>query len=73
MANCQPFAGASEKISHLDNPTGQVKFLQFMQDELLMKKLRQSGDDRALVFRFIKGKLKAKRRSIIPTEYKFYG
>jgi hypothetical protein len=44
-----------------------------MQDELLMKKLRQSGDDRALVFRFIKGKLKAKRRSIIPTEYKFYG
>jgi hypothetical protein len=72
IAKCQPFAGAMEKIYHLNNRLGQVKFLQFLQDELLMKRLMQGGNDRALVFRFIKGKLKAKRRGIIPTEYKFY-
>ena len=73
MAHCPPFDRARDKIDQLDNPEGEVKFLEFMQDELLMKKLRQGGGDRALVFRFIKGKLKAKRRGIIPSEYKFYG
>ena len=72
-ATCPPFAGVGEKISHLDTPEGEVKFLQGMQDKLLMKKLRQGGDDRALVFRFINGKLRAKRRGILPSEYKFYG
>jgi hypothetical protein len=37
-----------------------------------MKKLKQCGDDRALVFRLVKGKLQAKRRSLSPPEYKFY-
>jgi len=72
IANCQPFAGVMEKIYDLNDRVGQVRFLQLMQDEILMKKLMQSGDDRALVFQFIKGKLKARRRGIIPTEYKFY-
>jgi len=73
MAHRQPFAGVREKIDRLTTPEGQVKFLQGMQDERLVKKLRQGGDDRVMVFRFIKGKIKAQRRGIIPTEYKFYG
>ncbi len=69
IAGCQPFAGVGEKINRLDNREAQVQFLQFLQDDLFMKKLIQGED---LVFRFIKGKLKAQRRSLIPTEYKFY-
>ena len=72
IAECQPFAGVREKIDHLDNREGQVEFLQLLQDDRLMKKLKQCGDDRALVFRFVKGKLQAKRRSLSPPEYKFY-
>ena len=72
LAGFPPFAGVAEKIQHLDTQEGQAQFLQLLQDDLLVKKLRQYGDDRALVFRFFKGKLKAKRRGIIPTEYKFY-
>jgi Fe-S-cluster containining protein len=72
IAECQPFAGVSAKISRLNNQEGQMQFLQFLQDDLLMQKLLRSGDDRALIFRFIKGKLKGKRRSLIPSEYKFY-
>ncbi len=49
-----------------------MEFLQLWQDGRLMKKLKQYGDGRALVFRFIKGKLRAKRRSLSPPEYKFY-
>jgi Fe-S-cluster containining protein len=72
IAACQPFAGVSERISHLDSREGQVEFLQLLQDGRLMKKLKQYGDDRALVFRFVKGKLQAKRRSLSLLEYKFY-
>jgi Fe-S-cluster containining protein len=72
IAKCQPFAGAREKVDHLDNREGQAQFIQFLQDDLLMKKLKKWGDDRALVFRYIKGKLQAKRRSISSPEYKFY-
>jgi Fe-S-cluster containining protein len=72
IAGCRPFAGVSEKIDHLDSREGQVKFLQLWQDDRLMKKLMQCGDDRALVFRFVKGKLQTKRRSLGPPEYKFY-
>lgn len=72
LAECQPFDGVSAKISRLNNQEGQMQFLQFLQDDLLMKKLWRIGDDRALIFRFIKGRLKAKRRSLIPSEYKFY-
>jgi hypothetical protein len=72
IAECQPFAGLSEKIYHLDHQAGQGEFRQFFEDDRLMKKLKQCGDDRALVLRFVKGKLQAKRRSLSPPEYKFY-
>ena len=72
IAGCQPFAGVSEKIYHLDNREGEAEFLQLLQDDRLMKTLNQCGDDRALVFRFAKGKLQAKRRSLSPPEYKLY-
>lgn len=72
IAGCQPFAGVREKIDHLDGREGQVEFLQLLQDDRLMKKLKQYGDDRALVFRFARGKLQARRRSLGPPEYKFY-
>jgi Fe-S-cluster containining protein len=71
LATYQPFVGVGEKIYHLDTGEGQVQFLQLLQDNRLLKKLWQDGDDRALVFRFRKGQLKAKRRGIIPAEYKF--
>jgi Fe-S-cluster containining protein len=72
LAGCPPFSEVAEKIQLLDTQEGQVRFLQLFRDDLLMKKLRQDGDDRALVFRFVKGTLQAKRRGIIPAEYKFY-
>lgn len=72
LAGFQPFAEAAENIQHLDTQEGQARFLQLLRDDLLVKKLRQDGDDRALVFQFVKGKLKARRRGIVPTEYKFY-
>ena len=71
MAQCQPFDGVRTKISRLNNQEGQRQFLQLLQDDGLMKQLLRSGDDRALIFRFIRGKLKGKRRSLIPGEYKF--
>jgi Fe-S-cluster containining protein len=73
IARCHPFAGVSEKINHLNNPEGQAQFLQLLQDDRLLKKLKQAGDDRALVFRFAKGTLQARRRSLLPAEYHFYG
>ena len=72
VAGSPPFSGVAEKIQILDTLEGQAQFLQLLRDDKLLKKLRQAGDDRPLVFRFKKGKLKAKRRGIIPTEYKFY-
>jgi Fe-S-cluster containining protein len=71
VAGHPPFAGVGERISHLDNQEGQAQFLRLFQDERLFRRLRQDGDDRVLVFRFKKGKLTARRRGIIPTEYKF--
>lgn len=73
IARCQPFSLISEKILHLNNPEGQAQFLRLLQDDRLMKKLRHNRDDRALIFRFAKGKLQTKRRSLNPTAYKFYG
>ena len=67
-----PFAGIAEKIDHLDKREGQVQFLRLLQDDLLYKKLRREGDDRAVLYQVKKGRLKVKRRSIVPNEYKFY-
>lgn len=72
LAAFPPFAGAAERIGHLDDRERQAGFLQLLQDDRLVKKLRQAGDDRALVYQFQKGKLQARRRGIVPTEYKFY-
>jgi Fe-S-cluster containining protein len=72
LAGLPPFAGAAERIGSLEGQEGQDRFLRIWQDDVLLKKLRQFGDDRALVFRFKQGKLNAKRRGIIPAEYKFY-
>jgi Fe-S-cluster containining protein len=73
IAPCPPFSGVSKKIYHLNSLEGQGRFLQFWQDDLLVKKLMQGRDDRTLVCRFIKGRLQTKRRSLTPTEYKFWG
>ena len=72
MARLQPFAGVEEKIEHLHTLEGQAQFLRLIQDDRLLRKLKQGGGDRALVFRFEKMKLRAKRRSLLPAEYKFY-
>jgi Fe-S-cluster containining protein len=72
IAKCQPFSRIGEKMVHLDNLEGQVEFLQFYQEDLIMKRLKKYGDDRALVFRYVKGKLQAKRRNISSPEYKYY-
>lgn len=72
IAGCQPFAGVSEKVDQLDNPEGQGEFRRWFQDGRLMKKLKQSEADRALVFKLVRGKLQGKRRSLSPPEYKYY-
>lgn len=72
MADCQPLGGVKEKIDHLNNQEGQREFLQLWQDDQLMKKLNNAADDRVPIFRLIKGKLKARRRSLVPAEYNFY-
>lgn len=72
MAKCQPLASVSARIDHLNNPEGQEEFRQLLQDDLLLKKLTNAPNDRALVYRFKKGKLQAGRRSLIASEYKFY-
>lgn len=72
LAGCPTFAGVSDKISSLNNPEGQMQFLQLLQDDRLIKKLMQPRDDRNLVFSFVKGKFKSKLRSLLPKEYNFY-
>jgi Fe-S-cluster containining protein len=71
LAGLPPFAGAHDRIGNLDGREGQEQVLRLWQDDALLKKLGQFGDDRALVFRFKKGQLKGRRRSILPAEYKF--
>lgn len=72
MVACPPFAGAGERLRHLDTPEGQGELERMLQDDRLLKKLSQYEDDRALVFRFVRGKLAARRRSLRPPEYKYY-
>lgn len=72
MAQCHPFAGLGQKISYLETREGQAELVQWLQDDLLLQKLQKRGDDRALVFRFVKGKLQAKRRSLSHPESKCY-
>lgn len=72
MAQYPPFVGLTDKIRHLQTQEGQAEFLQLFQDDLLINKIQKAGDDRALVFRFVKGELRAKRRSLTPAAYKDY-
>jgi Fe-S-cluster containining protein len=72
LAGCQTFDGLETKISRLDTPEGQVQFLNLLDDDLLVKKLMAEWHDQDLIFRFVKGKLKRTRRSLLPTEYSFY-
>jgi Fe-S-cluster containining protein len=71
VATQPPFARAGEKISQLDTQESRAQLVRLFQDERLFRRLRQDGDNRVLVFRFKKGKLQARRRDILPAEYKF--
>lgn len=66
-----PFAGVEGKIELLDNQKAQEQFLRILQDDQLRRRLKRRDEDWPLVYRFHRGKLKAKRRSLIPSEYKF--
>lgn len=72
IAGFPPFAETGEKIGYLHTPEGQEQFLRLFQDDRLLKKLKRRGDDRAVVFRLVKGKLQAQKRSLIPAAYKHY-
>jgi len=72
MASCRPFAGVEAKIEALDNREAQDQFLRLLQDDLLLRKLKQGGNKRSLIFRLVKGRLRATRRSLLPGEYNFY-
>ncbi|MBM4284271.1 MAG: hypothetical protein FJ128_03325 [Deltaproteobacteria bacterium] len=69
LAGLPPFSAVNDKISHLDTPEGQAQLWGMLQDERLVKKLRQGHRDRAVVHRLVKGKMKAGRRSLSPTGY----
>jgi Fe-S-cluster containining protein len=71
LASCHPFAGVQEKIEHLCSQEGQEHFLGLLQDDLLLRRLKQSTEDRTLIYRLRRGKLKARWRSLMPGEYKF--
>ena len=72
LAGLPPFAAVPEKIAALDAPEAQTRFLESMQDDRVYQKLRQPSDERDLVFRYTHGRLKPQRRSVLPSEYKFY-
>ena len=72
MAGCPTLGGVAAKIDSLDTPEGQARFLGLGQDDGLMAELMTSRDERELILRFVKGRLKATRRSLLPAEYKFY-
>lgn len=72
IAGCQPFAGVPETISRLDEVEGREAFMELLQDELLLTKLKRGEDGRAFVFRYARGKLKVGRRSLFAAEYKYY-
>jgi Fe-S-cluster containining protein len=72
IGTLQPFNGVTEKIHHLDTQEGQEGFIQYFQDDLLIKNLKTCEDDRAFVYRYVKGKLQAKRRSLSSPEFNFY-
>jgi Fe-S-cluster containining protein len=67
----QPFAGVQEKVEHLGNQEAQEHFLRLLQDDLLLRRLQQSTEEWALIYRLRRGKLKANWRSLLPGEYKF--
>jgi Fe-S-cluster containining protein len=73
LAGYQPFLGITAKIGQLDEPPGQARLLRLLQDAPLVAKLMQNRDDRALVFRLVWGRLKAKRRSMTSPACKFFG
>ena len=72
IGKCRPFARVMEKVQYLNTREGQAAFLHLLQDERLIRRLQQDGGDRALVFRFVRGKLRTQRRSLTPPEAKFY-
>jgi len=72
IAGCPPFSELDEKIQHLQTREGQAQFLQLFQDDLLLQKLKRGGDGRAVVFRFVKGKLRTQKRSLFPAPYQHY-
>jgi Fe-S-cluster containining protein len=72
IGRCQPFAGADEKIHQLDGPEGLNRFCQLLQDDELVKKIKRKEKGRRLVFGFVRGKLKIRRRSLTPAVYSFY-
>jgi Fe-S-cluster containining protein len=72
LASYHPFAGVQEKIEHLGNQEAQEHFLRLLQDDLLLRRLKESTEEWALIYRFRRSKLKARWRSLIPGEYKFY-
>lgn len=73
MANHPPFSAVQEKIAQLDSPEELAGFLQLFENDRLSKRLRQDRDARAPVFRLAKGRLQARRRSLLPRAYHFYG
>jgi Fe-S-cluster containining protein len=68
----EPFAGADEKIHQLDGLEGLNRFSQLMQDHMLARKIKKREKTSRLLLRFANGKLKVKRRSLIPAVYSFY-
>jgi hypothetical protein len=72
LAGFPPFAGAGEKIEQLQTREGQAQFLRLFGDDRLFRKLKRSSNDRAAVFRLVKGKLRAKKRSLISPAHLYF-
>jgi Fe-S-cluster containining protein len=65
LARHEPFAGVEAKLRQLDNDETVGQLLTWLADERLIKRLKREGDGRVKVFRFVKGRLKGTRRSLV--------
>jgi hypothetical protein len=72
MGGWEPFARAVEKIHQLDGLEGLNRFTQLLQDRKLARKIKKRQKSNRLLCRFVNGKLKVRRRILIPAVYSFY-
>jgi hypothetical protein len=71
FGECEPLAGVAGKIRGLDEPRERESFFRRARDGAFCRELSRRDDGGAVVFRFVNGRLRARRQSLIPREYHY--